>query len=52
LRAKLGLPPLAIEESDEETIDPEREAYENYQRQKEDQERAKREEEAKKKSER
>ncbi|KAI8377715.1 SART-1 protein [Radiomyces spectabilis] len=36
LRAKLGLPPLAGDT--EETVDPDRVAYENYQRMKQDQE--------------
>ncbi|KAI9485689.1 MAG: SART-1 protein [Benjaminiella poitrasii] len=48
LREKLGLPPLAVEDSDEEIVDPEREAYENYQKQKQEEARAAKEEEIRK----
>lgn len=49
IREKLGLPPLAIQdESDEETIDPEKQAYDNYQNLKKEKERAAKEEEIRK----
>ncbi|KAI7902716.1 SART-1 protein [Cokeromyces recurvatus] len=44
IRKKLGLPLLAVEGSDDETVDPEREAYENYQKQKQEKEREAKEE--------
>jgi U4/U6.U5 tri-snRNP-associated protein 1 len=48
LREKLGLPPLAAQDSDDEVVDPEKEAYDNYQKMKQEQEKAKRAEEIKK----
>jgi U4/U6.U5 tri-snRNP-associated protein 1 len=48
LREKLGLPPLAIEGSAEDIVDPEKDAYDNFQRIKQEKERAAKEEEIRK----
>ncbi|CEP19486.1 hypothetical protein [Parasitella parasitica] len=49
LREKLGLPPLAIEgDADDEIVDPDKDAYENFQRIKQEKERLAKEEEIRK----
>lgn len=47
LREQLGLKPLGADDEETETVDPERQAYENYQRQKDEEESAKKAEEIK-----
>ncbi|KAI8350587.1 SART-1 protein [Choanephora cucurbitarum] len=50
LREKLGLPPLAAEgTSEDEAVDPERDAYENYQKLQQEKQKAKKDEEIRKK---
>ncbi|RCH94472.1 hypothetical protein CU098_005928 [Rhizopus stolonifer] len=50
LREKLGLPPLAVGgSSDDEAVDPERDAYENFQKLQKEKEKVKKEEELKQK---
>lgn len=44
----MGLPPLAIEGSGEEIVDPEKDAYENYQKMKQEADKASKEEEIRK----
>ncbi|KAG2210347.1 hypothetical protein INT47_003332 [Mucor saturninus] len=48
LREKLGLPPLAIAGSAEDAADPDKDAYDNYQRMKQERDKAAKDEEIKK----
>ncbi|KAI7896986.1 SART-1 protein, partial [Mucor mucedo] len=48
LREKLGLPPLAIAGSAEDAADPDKDAYDNYQRMKQEKDKAAKDEEIKK----
>ncbi len=49
LREKLGLPPLAIEgDAEDQVVDPDKDAYENYQKIKQEKERLAKEEEIRK----
>ncbi|CAO3654914.1 unnamed protein product [Mucor hiemalis] len=48
LREKLGLPPLALEGSGEDIVNPEKDAYDNYQKMKQEADKASKDEKSEK----